>query len=230
MIPIIVLIGRTNVGKSTLFNILTKTRNALVANYPGITRDRQYGYCEFESNQKSILIDTAGLDIKRNEIEEKAHQQTLIAIKEADLILFIVDAHKGLMPQEFEISKKIRTYQKKTILIINKIDGIQDIYKFNEFYSLGFKKIKKVSASHNRGINTLINEYLTPWIALEIKNKNTKKTNYNNQESKKKPIKVAIIGRKNVRKSTLINSLLKEKKIIICNILGTTLDSIATSV
>lgn len=142
MIPIIVLIGRTNVGKSTLFNVLTKTRNALVANHIGITRDRQYGYCEFNLNQKIILIDTAGLDIKLNEIEKKAYEQTLKAIKESHLILFIVDANDGLMPQEYEIAQKIRIYEKKTILVINKIDSINQNYKINEFYSLGFVELR----------------------------------------------------------------------------------------
>lgn len=115
MTPIIVLIGRTNVGKSTLFNCLTKSRNALVADHPGLTRDRQYGYCQIEEiNEKIILIDTAGLDIKLNAIEEKACEQTIVAIEESHLILFIVDARKGLMSQEFEIANKIRKYEKKS--------------------------------------------------------------------------------------------------------------------
>lgn len=227
MIPIIVLIGRTNVGKSSLFNILTKTRNALVANHPGITRDRQYGYCQLQSNQKAFLIDTAGLDITKNEIEKKAYQQTLIAIKEAHLILFIVNAQEGLMSKEFEIAKKIRTYQKKTILIINKIDGVHDIDKINDFYSLGFKKIKKISASHNQGIRTLIKEDIIPWVNLEFKNKNVEKLIHETMESKKTTIKVAVIGKPNVGKSTLINGLLQEERMITCNIPGTTLDSIS---
>lgn len=229
MIPIIVLIGRTNVGKSTLFNVLTKTRNALVANYPGITRDRQYGYCELQLNQKAIIIDTAGLDIKLNEIEKKAHEQTLIAIKESHLILFVVDSHDGLMPQEHEISKNIRTYHKKTILVINKIDGINQASKINEFYSLGIKNIQKISASHSRGINSLINKHIIPWINIEFKTEVTNKS-YSNINSKKIPIKVAFIGRPNVGKSTLINGILKEDRMITCNIPGTTLDSISTPI
>ncbi|ADP67570.1 ribosome biogenesis GTPase Der [Buchnera aphidicola] len=229
MIPIIVLIGRTNVGKSTLFNVLTKTRDALVANYPGITRDRQYGYCKLQSNKKIILIDTAGLDIKLNEIEKQAQAQTLIAIKEAHLILFLVNARDGLMPQEYEISKNIRKYQKKTILVINKIDGINEASKINEFYSLGFEKIQKISASHNQGINTLINRYLIPWISEKFKKKITENL-YKDTELKKIAIKVAFIGRPNVGKSTLINGILKEERMITSNTPGTTLDSISTPI
>ncbi|MCU4137203.1 ribosome biogenesis GTPase Der [Buchnera aphidicola (Sitobion miscanthi)] len=224
MIPIVVLIGRTNVGKSTLFNVLTKTRDALVANYPGITRDRQYGYCELQLNQKIILIDTAGLDIHLNEIEKKAHKQTLIAIKESHLILFVVDARDGLMPQEHEISKNIRTYQKKTILIVNKIDGINQNDKINEFYSLGIEKIQKISASHNQGINTLIMKYLIPWVNIQSKKEIENQANINFNKSS---IKVAFIGRPNVGKSTLINGILKEDRMITCNIPGTTLDSVS---
>lgn len=211
MIPIVVLIGRTNVGKSTLFNVLTKTRDALVANYPGITRDRQYGYCELQLNQKIILIDTAGLDIHLNEIEKKAHKQTLIAIKESHLILFVVDAHDGLMPQEYEISKNIRIYQKKTILIVNKIDGINQNDKINEFYSLGIEKIQKISASHNQGINTLIMKHLIPWVNIQFKKEIENQANINFNKSS---IKVAFIGRPNVGKSTLINGILKEDRMI----------------
>ncbi|QIQ42154.1 MAG: ribosome biogenesis GTPase Der [Buchnera aphidicola (Microlophium carnosum)] len=229
MIPIIVLVGRTNVGKSTLFNVLTKSRNALVANYPGITRDRQYGYCKLQLNQKIILIDTAGLDIKLNEIEKKAYQQTLIAIKEAHLILFVVDAHDGLMPQEYEISRKIRKYEKKTILIINKIDGIYENSKIDEFYSLGFEKIQKTSASHNQGINTLVNKHLIPWIDIIFKKKQIEEL-HKNIKLTKPTIKVAFIGRPNVGKSTLINGILQEERMITCNIPGTTLDSISTNI
>lgn len=231
MIPTVVLIGRKNVGKSTLFNCLTKSRNALVANKPGLTRDRQYGYCKIEKfNQKIIIIDTAGLDIKLNEIEKKSYEQTLIAIEESHLILFIVDAREGLMSQEFEIANKIRKYQKKIIVIINKIDGISDFSQIHDFYSLGFQKIKKISASHNQGINSLIMKYLIPWIYLEFGKEHIK--NFNNQHVKliKEEIKIALIGRPNVGKSTLINSLLKKERMITCNIPGTTLDSISTPI
>ncbi|QCI24095.1 ribosome biogenesis GTPase Der [Buchnera aphidicola (Macrosiphoniella sanborni)] len=223
MIPIIVLIGRTNVGKSTLFNILTKTKNALVANHKGLTKDRQYGYCTLLSNQKIILIDTAGLDIQFNEIEKQAYKQTLQAIEESNLILFVVDAHDGLMPQEYEIAEKIRKYHKKIILIINKIDGSNLTTKINEFYLLGFKNIQEISAIHNQGINILKKNYLIPWITQEYQQKNIKQDNLLQKSS----IKIAFIGRPNVGKSTLINNILNTERMITCNIPGTTSDNIS---
>ncbi|ANZ22776.1 ribosome-associated GTPase EngA [Buchnera aphidicola (Diuraphis noxia)] len=228
MIPIIALIGRTNVGKSTLFNVLTKTRNALVADYFGITRDRQYGYCKLlQSKQKAMIIDTAGLDFNASEIEKKANKQTFIAVDQSNLILFVVSARDGLMPQEIEIIKKIKTYKKEIILVINKIDGIKDCSKNNEFYSLGIKKIQTISASHNQKINDLFKKYIIPSINIILKKENIKKLQKEDKKIEKSPIKVAFIGRPNVGKSTLINNLLKEERMITCNIGGTTLDSIS---
>lgn len=227
MLPIIVLVGRTNVGKSTLFNALSKSRNALVADYPGLTRDRNYGSCYLKEDKKTIIIDTAGLDFESKEIEKKSHKQTLKAIKECDGILFLVDARDGILPQDYEISKKIRKYHKKTILIINKIDGIKENFKINEFYSLGFKDNVKISASHNQGINNLISKYLTPWIKLNFKEDKLKKTTFNEFKKEKNSIKIALIGKPNVGKSTLINALTAKKRMITSQKPGTTLDVIS---
>ncbi|QCI24631.1 ribosome biogenesis GTPase Der [Buchnera aphidicola (Muscaphis stroyani)] len=228
MLPIISLIGRTNVGKSTLFNILTKSRNALVADYPGLTRDRQYGYIFLEKQKKGILIDTAGLDIQLERIKKKAYVQTLKAIKESDLILFIVDAYDGLMPQEKNLSQFIRKYNKKIILIINKIDKSFKTSKINEFYELGFKNQHQISARCNQGISTLILKYLIPWINMNFKEKLNSQLNIKSQKENKREIKIALIGRPNVGKSTLTNAFLKKKQMITCQIPGTTLDSIST--
>ncbi|QCI18547.1 ribosome biogenesis GTPase Der [Buchnera aphidicola (Aphis nasturtii)] len=230
MLPIIVLIGRTNVGKSTLFNILTKKRNALVSNFSGLTRDRNCEVCYLEKNKKFILTDTAGFDFESETIQTKAYEQTLIAIKEADLILFIVSAREGILPEEYEILKKIRKHQKTSFLIINKIDGIKEDEKIHEFYSLGFKKNIKISASHNQGINNLINKYLTPWIEFAFKKVEAKKTINKQTEIEKIPIRIAFIGKPNVGKSTLINALVMQNRIITSNIAGTTLDIISVPI
>lgn len=230
MLPIIVLIGRTNVGKSTLFNILTKKRNALVSSLSGLTRDRNYEFCYLEKNKKFILTDTAGFDFESKIIKTQAHKQTLIAMKEADLILFVVNAREGILPGEYEILKKIRKYQKESFLIINKIDGIKEVEKIHEFYSLGFKKNIKISASHNQGINHFINKYLTPWIEFEFKKIKPKKTIEKKEKIENLPIKIAFIGKPNVGKSTLINSLIMQNRIITSNIPGTTLDTISVPI
>ncbi|QIQ41586.1 MAG: ribosome biogenesis GTPase Der [Buchnera aphidicola (Aphis urticata)] len=230
MLPIIVLIGRTNVGKSTLFNILTKKRNALVSNFSGLTRDRNYEVCCLENNQKFILTDTAGFDFESKIIKTKAYEQTLIAMKEADLILFIVSAREGILPEEYEILKKIRKHQKTSFLIINKIDGIKDDEKIHEFYSLGFKKNIKISASHNQGINNFINKYLTPWIKFTFKKIEIKKTINKPREIENIPIRIAFIGKPNVGKSTLINALVMQNRMITSNIAGTTLDIISVPI
>ncbi|AWH90226.1 ribosome biogenesis GTPase Der [Buchnera aphidicola (Melanaphis sacchari)] len=229
MLPIIALIGRTNVGKSTLFNVLTQKRNALVNNQPNLTRDRNYSSFYLKKN-KITIIDTAGFDFELEKIKKETYKQTLIAIKECDLILFLVSARDGVMAQEYEISKEIRKYEKKIILIINKIDGVKDISKINEFYSLGFIENAKISASNNQGINTLIKKYLTPWIQSKFDPKKLKKNSQIHPKIPKKIIKISCIGKPNVGKSTLINSILKQERLITSHIPGTTLDSIPISI
>ncbi|MDV3177254.1 MAG: ribosome biogenesis GTPase Der, partial [Candidatus Phytoplasma australasiaticum] len=228
MLPVIVLIGRTNVGKSSIFNILTKSRNALVANYPGLTRDRQYGICTVEENKKIILVDTAGLDMQLDNITNEIYKKTLYAMKEANIILFVVNAREGIMPQDYIIAKKIRFFNKPTILLINKIDGIKDLCIINEFYSLGFKDHQTISATHKKGIKTLINQYFLPLINIYIK-KYQDQLNYSNitKNQENHAIKISFIGRPNVGKSTLINSLLENDRMITYDKPGTTIDSIS---
>lgn len=227
MIPIAVLIGRNNVGKSSLFNILTKKRKSLVLDFPKTTRDRKYGYCQLKKNQKMVLIDTAGLNKDSNEIQKKAYEQTLIAIQESNLILFVVNAQDGLVSEEIEIIKKIRKFEKKIILIINKIDKKKNIANINDFYSLGIQEIQKISVTHNQGIQSLILKHIMPWIKLKYKKENFNQKIKKNEKTKKSLIKIALIGRPNVGKSTLINSFLKENRMITCNIPKTTLDSVS---
>ncbi|UDG81748.1 GTPase Der [Candidatus Profftia lariciata] len=249
MIPVITLVGRSNVGKSTLFNRLTNTRNALVADFPGLTRDRIYGRA-IVSNYEYIIIDTGGIENTKNSIGEQIVEQSLLAIKEADLVLFIVDARIGLMPADYSIANNLRRLQKMTVLIANKIDGIDPDIALCDFYSLGFGKAYAITASHGHGIRQIIAELLVPFFStfkyktqslltkkdvnfqylINLKDKEVKKIikeKVNNCILKEdKLIKIVIVGRPNVGKSTLINCILGEKRVVVDDTSGTTRDSI----
>lgn len=152
---IIALVGRPNVGKSTLFNRLTKTRDALVADFPGLTRDRKYGIANYD-DREFILIDTGGLDGNEEGIETKMAEQSLLAIQESDVVFMLVDARAGLMPGDIAIVNHLRKLEKLVVLIANKIDGLDKHVALSEFYSLGFDKVIGISAAHNRGISYLL--------------------------------------------------------------------------
>jgi len=234
--PTIAIIGRLNAGKSTLFNKLTHTNNALTNSFPGLTRDRKYGDIIIQK-EKFSLIDTAGWILHPKDIEIKILKQTKTAIQEANLILFVVNSQDGLMPEDKEIAKTIRSYQKKTIIIVNKSENLSPHLAGIEFYSLGFKDIHSVSAIHGTGIDTLLKKYIIPMkhtcITSNTKNttelftskKKEKNTYYNLH-----PIKIAVLGKPNAGKSTLINSFLKEERLITHKQPGTTRDAIWTSI
>ncbi|WP_343152750.1 ribosome biogenesis GTPase Der [Buchnera aphidicola] len=220
MIPNIVLIGRSNVGKSTLFNKLTNSSSALVGNDLGLTRDRKCAFIKIK-NKKIILTDTAGIISKTNEFEKKIMKQTYLALKKADLILFVVNAKESILSEDYYILEKLRKSCKKIILVINKIDYLQCITESNEFFKLGVKENFNVSASRGTGINNLIEKGIFPWLEnLEINKNVLKKENYEDI------IKVAFVGAPNVGKSTLINQIVKEERLITSEISGTTRDSI----
>lgn len=213
MIPTIAIIGRPNVGKSTLFNCLTKTRQALVADEPGVTRDRLYG--EGQNGEKRyIVIDTGGLVDNPQDLIKLTSSQTWRAVKEATIILFIVDARAGLTPADKDIAVKLRNAQKKTFLVVNKTDGIDIDVSIIDFHELGLGEPIPISAAHQRGINTLLDQILAP-----IPSTITKENLYIG-------IKIAFIGRPNVGKSTLINRILGEDRVIAFDKPGTTRDSI----
>ncbi len=161
MIPIIALVGRSNVGKSTLFNRLTQTRDALVANFPGLTRDRQYAHAEFEGNE-FIIVDTGGIDGHQDGVEKCIVDQSFLAIAEANIVLFIVDARAGLMPADQEIAQYLRNCQKTTFVIANKIDGLASNAATADFYALGLSEVYAIAASRGRGIKQLIKHILLP--------------------------------------------------------------------
>ncbi|MCP4431347.1 MAG: ribosome biogenesis GTPase Der [Gammaproteobacteria bacterium] len=214
MIPVIALIGRPNVGKSTLFNVLTRSRDAIVANEPGLTRDRQYGVGVF-SGRKFIVIDTGGLSGEKQSLDDLMARQTLLALGEADQVLFIVDAQDGLTSGDRVIAELVRKSGKPAIVIVNKVDGINPDQAQADFYAIGFDKTRVISAAHRKGIKPLLEELL-------------ESCPQNQQESiATSGPSIAVIGRPNVGKSTLINRLAGEERVVAFDQPGTTRDTIA---
>jgi len=214
MKPVIALVGRPNVGKSTLFNRLTKTRDALVADQPGLTRDRQYGEGRV-GDVPCIIIDTGGLSGNEKGIDELMAQQSWEATEEADEVLFLVDANAGLTPQDQAIAKRLRNLHKNISVVVNKIDGRDADIVSAEFYSLGFERLYTISASHGRGVDHMMQVILELYQDIE-----------DDEDEEERGIKVAIIGRPNVGKSTLVNRILGEERVISYDLPGTTRDSI----
>lgn len=227
--PVIAIVGRPNVGKSTLFNCLTKTRQALVADMPGLTRDRLCGKGEVGDHPYDI-VDTGGLKTPENGIEELLVGQLHQAIDEADAILFVVDGREGLTPIDKEIAKMLRSKNKPVGLVVNKIDGIDLDVALGEFYRLGFKHIYPISASNNRGMISLMENFQTDYASifvapldpeLDLDSESLEPENFELE-----PLKIAIVGRPNVGKSTLTNRLLKADRVVVFDEPGTTRDSI----
>ncbi len=211
--PVLALVGRPNVGKSTLFNRLTRTRDALVANKPGLTRDRKYGEGKL-GGAKYLVIDTGGLSDDQEDINSIMAIQSWQAVEEADQILFLVDARDGLLPGDQKIADRIRQTGKPVHLIVNKIDGLNEDLVLNDFYQLGFESMYPIAAEHGRGVTAMITE-LTGDFETE-----------DDEEDDLSGIKVAIVGRPNVGKSTLANRILGEERVVTFDMPGTTRDSI----
>ncbi len=216
MKPVVALVGRPNVGKSTLFNRLTRSRDALVANLPGLTRDRQYGEGQFDDH-KFIIIDTGGIGEEEGGVDTYMASQSFRAVEEADIICFLVDARAGAMPGDHTIAKRLRSYKnKKIFLVVNKIDGVDPDIALADFFSLGLGDPVPVAASQNRGVNSLMETVLADSLV-----------NLDDQaEEKTKGIKIAAVGRPNVGKSTLVNRMLGEERVVVYDLPGTTRDSI----
>lgn len=218
MIPVIALVGRPNVGKSTLFNRLTKTQDALVADFPGLTRDRQYGDAVFE-DRPFIVVDTGGIGVDDMAVDELMSRQSSFAIHEADVVFFIVDARAGLTGIDEQVANHLRKMNKKVYLVVNKVDDMDDDLATADFQSLGFSEVHAISASHGRGVYDLLESTLRLFDY----------TPEQNQESHREdePIRIAFAGRPNVGKSTLINRILGEERVVVYDMPGTTRDSIA---
>lgn len=218
MLPTIVLVGRPNVGKSTLFNRMTRSRDALVADLPGLTRDRHYGR-GVGASMPYLVVDTGGFEpLADTGILQEMARQTLLAIDEADVVIFIVDGRNGLTPQDKVIADKLRRSQRPVLLAVNKTEGMQRAIVSAEFYELGLGDPLAISSAHGEGVRDLVELALEPFAAAEAET-TTSADNSNTP-------KIAIVGRPNVGKSTLVNALLGEERVIAFDQPGTTRDSI----
>lgn len=214
MKPVIALVGRPNVGKSTLFNQLTKSRDALVADLPGLTRDRKYGDARIE-DKSFIVIDTGGIGEGEQGIDAYMAEQSRLAIHEADIVLFLLDARVGLTPADEGIARELRVLNKRVHLVVNKIDGIHEEAALADFFRLGMGEPFGIAASHGRGITSMMLDVLADCPPDEEV-----------VEDPEKGVKIAIVGRPNVGKSTLVNRLLGEERVVVYDMPGTTRDSI----
>ncbi|RQW78190.1 MAG: ribosome biogenesis GTPase Der [Methylococcus sp.] len=214
MLPVVALVGRPNVGKSTLFNYLTRTRDALVADYPGLTRDRQYGRVR-RGERDYFVVDTGGIVETDAGIDEQAMRQVQIALREADVILFLVDARDGLNVGDEAIAQQLRRTGKPVVLAANKIDQASLTVATAEFHAVGLGEPYPISASHAQGIDDLLDavEALLPKLEEA-------------EAEDESGIRIAVVGRPNVGKSTLVNRLLGEERVVVFDAPGTTRDSI----
>ena len=243
MLPVVALVGRPNVGKSTLFNRLTRTRDALVADYPGLTRDRQYGQAQVEDHP-FIVIDTGGIHGDEEGIDALMAEQSLTAVEEADAVLFLVDARAGLTAADQAIAEYLRKQNKRIFLVANKVDGIDADSAVAEFYRISFgDTVHQIAAAHGRGVTQLLTLALEPHIALLSAEKEEQEKaaeaaalalgeEYDPEAAEElEPefddnIKLAIIGKPNVGKSTLTNRILGEERVVVYDMPGTTRDSV----
>ena len=244
-LPIVAIVGRPNVGKSTLFNRIVGRRRSIVADQPGVTRDRIYAEAELRGERVDrpvVLIDTGGFEPKSSDpIMQRMLDQTALAMDEADVVVFVVDGRAGLLPEDHEIARSLRKGGKKTIVAVNKIDGDRHEALSAEFHALGLEQIWSVSAAHGRGIADLQEQVveLLPYVEtppppepdFETWEPEDAETEADSEaeaatQVDKGPIRVAVIGRPNVGKSSLINRLLGEDRHLVSNIAGTTVDSV----
>ena len=216
MSNLVAIVGRPNVGKSTLFNRLTETKHAIIDETSGVTRDRHYGKSDWNGYEFSV-IDTGGYIVNSDDVFEiEIRKQVILAIEEADVILFLVDVATGITDMDIEIAKILRKTNKTVLLAVNKVDNTERQYAANEFYSLGMGEIFTISSSNGSGTGDLLDA-----VVKNFPDKNI-------EENEENVPKFAIVGRPNVGKSSLINSLIGEERNIVTSISGTTRDSINT--
>jgi GTP-binding protein len=217
--PVLALVGRPNVGKSTLFNRLTQSRDAIVADYAGLTRDRHYGNAKF-GKLEFIVIDTGGFEPDATEgIYKEMARQTQQAVAEADVVVFVVDARGGLSAQDHDIAKYLRRLGKPCLLVANKAEGMREGMQLVEFYELGLGEVLPVSAAHGQGIRSMVEMALAPLHLPDV--------DEDAEHVDDGTIKLAVAGRPNVGKSTLINTWLGEERLVAFDLPGTTRDAIS---
>ena len=221
MKPVIAIVGRPNVGKSTLFNRLTKSRDAIVADFAGLTRDRHYGDARL-GPREFIVIDTGGFepDSSTGIVREMA-RQTRQAVAEADVVIFVVDLRAGLSAQDHDIASYLRAERKKVLLAANKAEGMRDSPLLSEFFELGIGEPIPISSAHGQGIRSLVEE------ALEGFDFDQEASLDDPADLQDRPIRLAVAGRPNVGKSTLINTWLGEERLVAFDLPGTTRDAIS---
>ena len=219
MKPVLALVGRPNVGKSTLFNRLTKSRDAIVADYAGLTRDRHYGNSKLDK-QDFIVIDTGGFEPDASAgIYREMAKQTRQAVAEADVVLFLVDARDGISGQDHDIANYLRRLGKPCLLVANKSEGLQAGLQVGEFFELGLGEVQAISAAHGHGIR--------PLVELALSMLSLPETVVETAEHAMGLIRLAVAGRPNVGKSTLINTWLGEERLVAFDLPGTTRDAIS---
>jgi len=218
MLPVVALVGRPNVGKSTLFNALTRSRDALVHDQPGVTRDRHYGVCRLDEDRPFVVVDTGGISDESEGLAQATTEQAQTAADEADLIVFVVDAREGSSALDDAIVAQLRKRSIPTLLLINKIDGTDEASVCAEFARYGMATMLTVSAAHRRGIDELLHAIYShlPTISAE-----------SIPDVDSQHLRVAFVGRPNVGKSTLVNRLLGQERMIASPVPGTTRDSIS---
>ena len=214
MIPVIALVGRPNVGKSTLFNRLTQSRSALVANFAGLTRDRKYGEARIGEHQ-CMIVDTGGISGDEAGIDQAMAEQSFKAIEEADAVVFMVDAREGITSGDQLLAEQLRKTKERVLLVANKVDGVDANMIIGEFYSMGLGHVYQISASHGRGIKQLSESLIE--LFPDADSAETLPTD---------TLRIGIIGRPNVGKSTLVNRMLGEHRVVVYDEPGTTRDSI----
>ncbi len=217
-LPVVTIVGRPNVGKSTLFNRLTRSRDALVADLPGLTRDRHYGQGRI-GEQPFLVVDTGGFEpVAKEGIVHEMAKQTRQAMAEADVVLFLVDGRNGLAPQDMQIADDLRRSRKKLVLVVNKAEGMNVATVTADFFELGLGEPVAISAEHGDGVRDLIELALSE---VEIPAPEPLE-----EGDETRRIKIAVVGRPNVGKSTLVNTLIGEERVIAFDLPGTTRDSI----